>query len=75
MFCKGGNVVDSTTTHAIDYKDSIIIIRNVPCLKCDQCGETYYNEIRSGIGSDYSDDDSGDYNSYGGFGDSGDGDF
>ena len=45
MFCKGGNVVDSTTTHAIDYKDSIIIIRNVPCLKCDQCGETYYNGV------------------------------
>ncbi len=34
-----------------------------------------YNEIRSGIDSDYSDDNSGDYNRYGGFGDSGDGDF
>ena len=45
MFCKSGTVGDSTTTHAVDIKDSIIIIRNVPCLECDLCGETYYTGV------------------------------
>lgn len=42
MYCKSGTVFESTTTHSVDYKGSIIIIKNVPCLECDQCGEKYY---------------------------------
>jgi YgiT-type zinc finger domain-containing protein len=30
------------TTHVADLGNCIIIIRNVPCLKCTQCGETAY---------------------------------
>ena len=40
-YCKGENLIESTTTHVVDFKDHLINIRNVPCMECDQCGETY----------------------------------
>jgi len=42
FFCKG-NMVDSLTTDMTDLESCIIIIRNVPCHKCVQCGEMSYN--------------------------------
>ena len=42
MFCKNKTYIESKTTHVVNYKDCIIIIRNVPCLECEQCGEKYY---------------------------------
>ncbi|MBP5380098.1 MAG: type II toxin-antitoxin system MqsA family antitoxin [Ruminococcus sp.] len=44
MFCKNKTYAESTTTHVVNYKDCIIIIRNVPCLECEQCGEKYYTD-------------------------------
>lgn len=44
MFCKKANTVPSTTTHVVNYKDCIIVIKNVPCLECTQCGEKYYTD-------------------------------
>jgi YgiT-type zinc finger domain-containing protein len=41
FFCKG-DLLESATTHVADLGKSVIIIRNVPCLKCSQCGETSY---------------------------------
>ena len=32
------------TTHVVNYQSCIIIIRNVPCLECEQCGEKYYTD-------------------------------
>ena len=26
------------------YKNGIIVIKNVPCLECEQCGEKYYTD-------------------------------
>ena len=48
MYCKGGDFIESTTTHVVNYKDSLIIIENVPCLECDQCGETYFTDAVAG---------------------------
>ena len=42
-YCKGGDYVESTTTHVVDYKSHLIIIRNVPCMECKQCGDTYFS--------------------------------
>jgi YgiT-type zinc finger domain-containing protein len=28
------------TTHVAQMKNCIVIIKNVPCMKCKQCGET-----------------------------------
>ena len=44
MFCKNAITFPSITTHVVNYKNSIIVIKNVPCLECDQCGEKYYTD-------------------------------
>ena len=33
MFCKNTTTIQSTTTHVVNYKDCIIVIKNVPCLE------------------------------------------
>ncbi|MBR2774509.1 MAG: type II toxin-antitoxin system MqsA family antitoxin [Selenomonadaceae bacterium] len=43
-YCKGGDLIESTTTHVVDLKNHLIIIRNVPCMECDQCGEKYFTD-------------------------------
>ena len=40
-FCKG-NLEEGFTTHTTEIGDTIVIIKGVPCLKCDQCGEVSY---------------------------------
>ena len=42
MFCKCNTMKQSTTTHVVNYKNCIIIVKNVPCEECEQCGEKYY---------------------------------
>jgi len=41
FFCNG-TLENGTTTHISDNGDSAIIVRGVPCLKCDQCLEISY---------------------------------
>jgi len=42
FLCKG-TIKDSITTHVVRFKSCIIIVKNVPCTECVQCGETFYN--------------------------------
>ena len=44
FICKG-NLVTTTTTYMSEYNGCYIIIKNVPCTKCTQCGEEYINGI------------------------------
>ena len=32
----------STTSHIVDPKKCIVIVKNVPCLDCLKCGETVF---------------------------------
>ena len=41
--CKG-DMEDSTTNHVVNLKNCVIIIKNVPCTQCTQCGEAYYDD-------------------------------
>lgn len=43
LSCKNGNMEASTTTYFADLKNCIIIIKNVPCYKCEQCGEILFS--------------------------------
>ncbi len=43
FYCKG-TMKPSTTTHVVNYNGSLIIIKNVPCEECDQCGEVEYSD-------------------------------
>lgn len=44
MFCRCDTVRQSTTTHVVNYKGCIIVIKNVPCEECEQCGERFYTD-------------------------------
>ena len=44
MFCKCNTVKESATTHVVNYKNCIIVIKNVPCEECEQCGENFYTD-------------------------------
>ena len=42
MLCKG-DMKDSRTTYFADLGKCIIVVKNVPCYKCEQCGEIAYS--------------------------------
>jgi len=42
FFCKD-EMTSSTTTYMEDLGNCIVIIKNVPCMKCPQCGEVSYS--------------------------------
>lgn len=42
FYCKGSMAAD-TTTYMVDLGKCIVIIKNVPCHKCTQCGEVVFN--------------------------------
>ena len=44
MLCKCDTVKQSTTTHVVNYNGAVIIIKNVPCEECEQCGEIFYTD-------------------------------
>lgn len=41
--CKG-QYKKSTTTHFVDLKKCMVIVKNVPCWECEQCGEVIYDD-------------------------------
>ncbi len=43
MFCKCKETIPSRTTHVVNYNNCIIVIKNVPCEECVQCGEKFYS--------------------------------
>ena len=43
LSCKYGNMIDSTTTYVITLENYVLIIKNVPCMKCTQCGDELFN--------------------------------
>ncbi len=44
FLCKG-NIEKTTTTYMTEHNHCFIIIKNVPCKKCSQCGEEYLNGV------------------------------
>lgn len=43
-YCRNDKMISSVATHVVNYKDYTIIIKNVPCEECTQCGEKYYTD-------------------------------
>ena len=41
MSCKYGEMQDAVTTYFTQLNRCYVIIENVPCLKCRQCGEEF----------------------------------
>lgn len=44
MYYKCDDLIESATTHVVNYKGCVIIIKNVPCEECEQCGAKYYSD-------------------------------
>jgi YgiT-type zinc finger domain-containing protein len=44
MYCKCNDYAPTLTTHVVNYKGNVIVIKNVPCEECEQCGEKYYSD-------------------------------
>lgn len=45
LSCKAGGMRDATTTYFSNLDHCYIIIENVPCMKCDQCGEEFFTAM------------------------------
>ena len=44
--CFNDNKLQAKTTFTVEYRDCIIVIKNVPCLECEICGEiTFTDEV------------------------------
>ena len=43
LICKGGKMIESFEPYFAKLKDSYLIIENVPCWKCTQCGEILFS--------------------------------
>lgn len=41
MSCKSGEMKPATTTYFSQLNNCYVIIENVPCMKCEQCGEVF----------------------------------
>ena len=42
--CFSDHKLETKTTFTVEYNDCIIVIRNVPCLECEVCGETMFTD-------------------------------
>jgi len=44
FYCRCKTVVEAVTTHVVTFENCIIIVKNVPCEECEQCGEKYFSD-------------------------------
>ena len=44
MFCNCQETKYSTTTHVLTFDNRVIVVKNVSCLECAQCGETFFTD-------------------------------
>lgn len=42
MSCKMDEMEESKNTYFAQLRNSYVIIENVPCYRCKQCGKVYY---------------------------------
>jgi YgiT-type zinc finger domain-containing protein len=40
----GGNMIESKTVFSVQFGDSVIVIKNVPCFECELCGYTEFSD-------------------------------
>lgn len=43
LSCKSGTMLEATTVYTAVLKNCVLILKNVPCVRCEQCGEVLYN--------------------------------
>ena len=43
FFCRD-ELTGGITTHVVTLDNAIIIVKNVPCTRCAQCGEAFFSD-------------------------------
>ena len=43
FYCKG-ELETGITFHVVTLDNCIIVVKNVPCIRCSQCGETFFDD-------------------------------
>lgn len=43
LSCKNDTMINSKTTYFAHINECYIIVENVPCKKCSQCGEEFFS--------------------------------
>ena len=44
--CFSDDKVETKTTFTVEYNNCIIVVKNVPCMECQRCGEiTFSDEV------------------------------
>lgn len=43
LLCKADTMIDTKSTYFAQLENCYVIIENVPCKKCTQCGEVVYS--------------------------------
>jgi len=41
--CRNGRLRPGTKTNVFERDGTVLVVRDVPALVCDQCGDTYYD--------------------------------
>lgn len=44
FYCGCKTTTPSVTNHVVNYRDCVIVVKNVPCEECEQCGEKYFSD-------------------------------
>ncbi len=42
--CLSDDRIKTKTTFTVEYKDCIIVVKNVPCFECQKCGEIIFSD-------------------------------
>lgn len=45
FYCKG-QMTETTTVYSVQLGNNVVVVKNVPCLECEHCGEVEFsNEV------------------------------
>ena len=44
FYCNCKTTNSNLTTHVVTLEKCVIVIKNVPCEECEQCGEQYFSD-------------------------------
>lgn len=44
FYCGCKTTTLSVTNHVVNYRDCVIVVKNVPCEECEQWGEKYFSD-------------------------------
>lgn len=45
FYCTGKKMLKTYTNYTVSFGDIVIVVKNVPCEKCTQCGEKYFSDV------------------------------